>query len=93
MYSMRMYPTGCPSFQKAAIKLFKVEKNFNGDHKLKLIGSQYSSNREGFGFMLKNLTKGDYQLQVKKYSFGSDVFDFTARIYSSKNIKMIDVEQ
>jgi hypothetical protein len=42
--------------------------------------------------MLRNLTKGDYQLQVKKYSFGFDTFDFTARIYSSKNIKMVDVE-
>lgn len=43
--------------------------------------------------MLRNLTKGDYQIQVKKYSFGFDVFDFTARIYSEKNIKLIDVEQ
>lgn len=43
--------------------------------------------------MLKNLTKGDYQMEVKKYSFGFDVYDFTARIYSEKNIKLIDVEQ
>lgn len=92
MYSNRMYPTGCPSFQKAAVKLFKVEKNSKGQSKMRLIDSQYFTNREGFGFMLKKLTKGDYQLQVKKYSFGFDVYDFTARIYSSKNIKMIDVE-
>jgi len=25
-------------------------------------------------------------MQIKKYSFGFDVFDFTARIYSEKNI-------
>jgi len=88
-----MYPSGCPSFQKATIKLFKVEKTAKGDPKLRLVDSQYFTNREGFGYMLKNLAKGEYQLQVKKYSFGADTFDFTARIYSSKNIKMIDVEQ
>jgi hypothetical protein len=32
-------------------------------------------------------------LQVKKYSFGFDVYDFTARIYSEKNIIITDVEQ
>ena len=42
---------------------------------------------------MRNLTKGDYQLQVKKYSFGFDVYDFTARIYSEKNIIITDVEQ
>ena len=40
-----------------------------------------------------NLPKGDYQLQAKKYSFGFDTFDFVARIYSSRNIKLVDVEQ
>lgn len=58
-----------------------------------LIDSQYFTNRDGFGFMLRNLTKGNYQMQVKKYSFGFDVFDFTARAYSEKNIKMTDVEE
>ena len=43
--------------------------------------------------MLKNLTKGQYQIQVKKYSFGFDVYDFTTRIYSSKNIKLVDIEE
>jgi hypothetical protein len=32
-------------------------------------------------------------MQIKKYSFGFDVFDFTYRIYSQKNIKLIDVEE
>jgi hypothetical protein len=89
MYARRLYPQGCPGFQKMAVKVFKVTK----DKRLKLVDSHYFSNREGFGFMLKNLTKGDYQLQVKKYSFGFDTFDFVARIYSSRNIKLIDVEQ
>jgi len=56
------------------------------------VDSHYANNKEGFGYMLKNLKKGDYQLQIKKYSSGSDVYDFTTRIVSSKNIKMIDVE-
>lgn len=43
--------------------------------------------------MLKKLTKGKYQIQVRKYSFGFDVFDFTARIYAKQDIKLIDVEQ
>lgn len=43
--------------------------------------------------MLKNLTAGQYQLQVKKYSLGFDVYDVTARIYSKRNLKMIDVEE
>jgi len=58
-----------------------------------LIDSRYFSNNEGFGFILRNLTKGDYQVQVKKYSFGFDLFDFTTRIYSEKNIKLTDVEE
>ena len=92
-----MYPTGCPSFQKLSIKLFKVEEVDNAGkgqkQKLRLVDSQFSSNRDGFGFMLKNLTAGQYQLQVKKYSLGFDVYDVTARIYSKKNLKMIDVEE
>lgn len=96
VYPNRMYPTGCPSFQKVSIKLFKVEAAANGNgekQKLHLVDSQFSSNRDGFGFMLKNLTAGQYQLQVKKYSLGFDVYDVTARIYSKKNLKMIDVEE
>ena len=30
MYSNRMFPQGCPSFQKSSIKLFKVAKNQDG---------------------------------------------------------------
>ena len=55
--------------------------------------SQYFNNRDGFGFMLKKLVKGDYQIQIKKYSFGFDVYDFTVRVYAEKNIKLLDVEQ
>uniref|UniRef100_A0A7S3CSQ9 Uncharacterized protein n=1 Tax=Strombidium rassoulzadegani TaxID=1082188 RepID=A0A7S3CSQ9_9SPIT len=88
-----MYPQGCPGFQKASVKLFRVAKGAQGKEKLKLVDNQYFNNKEGFGFMLRNLTKGDYQIQVKKYSFGFDVFDFSARIYSRRNIKLVDVEQ
>jgi len=73
--------------------LFKVDKNVAGKSKLILIDSSYFNNKDGFGYMLKNLTKGQYQIQVKKYSFGFDVYDFTARIYSSKNIKLVDIEE
>jgi uncharacterized membrane protein len=73
--------------------LFKVDKNGGGKTKLILIDSSYFNNKEGFGYMLKNLTKGQYQIQVKKYSFGFDVYDFTTRIYSSKNIKLVDIEE
>lgn len=64
VYPNRMYPTGCPSFQKMSIKLFKVEATGGkGDkQKLHLVDSQFASNRDGFGFMLKNLTTGQYQL-------------------------------
>jgi hypothetical protein len=50
MYSRRLYPSGCPGFQKMAIKLFRVT---NG--RLKLVDSHYFNNREGFGNMLKDL--------------------------------------
>lgn len=73
--------------------MFKVDKNVAGKSKLILIDSSYFNNKDGFGYMLKNLTKGQYQIQVKKYSFGFDVYDFTARIYSSKNIKLVDIEE
>lgn len=90
-----MYPTGCPSFQKLSIKLFKVESTGKKGEKqkLRLVDSQFASNRDGFGFMLKNLTTGQYQLQVKKYSLGFDVYDVTARIYSKKALHMVDVEE
>lgn len=83
LYSNRMFPFGCPSFQKAQVKLLKEDQDSKGgDSKYKLIDSTYFNNKEGFGYMLKKLTKGKYQIQVRKYSFGFDVFDFTARIYA-----------
>lgn len=33
---------------------------------------------------------GKYQIHFKKYSSSFDVFDFTARIYAPKNIKLVD---
>jgi len=32
-------------------------------------------------------------VQIKKYSFGFDVYDFTVRVYAEQNIKLVDVEQ
>jgi len=84
-----MFPHGCPSYQKAFVKLFKVEKTKKGE-KLKLVDTQYFNNREGFGFTLRNLTKGNYQIQFKKFSTGFDVFDFTVRMYSQSMIRLID---
>jgi hypothetical protein len=55
MYSRRVYPEGCPSFQKLAIKLFRVDKNAQGGPRLRLVDSHYANNKEGFGYMLKNL--------------------------------------
>lgn len=40
--------------------------------------------------MQKNLKAGKYQIHFKKYSSAFDVFDFTARIYSPRNVKLID---
>lgn len=91
LYSKRMFPHGCPSYQKAFVKLFKVE-NVKGVQKMKLVDTQFFDNRQGFGFMYKHLAKGDYQIQFKKYSPGFDVFDFTVRMYSGKEIKLIDEE-
>lgn len=62
LYNKRMFPHGCPSFQKAFVKLFKIEKGKNGKDRMKLIDSQFFSNRDGFGFMLRDLSKGNYQV-------------------------------
>lgn len=88
-----MYPFGCPSYQKAQVKLLKQSVNKNGERTWQLIDSTYFSNKEGFGFMLKKLHPGNYQIHFRKYSFGSDVFDFTARVYANKSVKIIDLEQ
>ena len=81
-----MFPSGCPTYQKAFIKLFKSD----GQGKLKLIDTKFFNNRDGFGYMLKNLAKGEYQIQFKKYSSGFDVFDFTVRVYANMKVKLID---
>jgi len=59
---------------------------------MKLVDDQFFDNRGGFGFMLRNLTRGDYQIQFKKYSTGFDVFDYTVRVYAPNGIKLIDEE-
>lgn len=82
-----------PVISKASIKLFKVETYGNDKQKLVLVDSQYFDNKEGLGYMLKNLTKGDYQIQFKKYSYGFDTYDFSARIYADKHIKLFDLEE
>ena len=58
-----------------------------------LIDTQFFNNRGGFGFMMRNLTKGEYQIQFKKYSQSFDVFDFTVRMYAQQQIKFIDDEE
>ena len=63
LYDKRVFPRGCPSYQKAFVKLFKVEKHpETGVDKLKLIDSRFFNNRDGFGYIMRNLTKGNYQV-------------------------------
>lgn len=63
LYAQRMFPYNCPSFQKASIKLFRVTRNATTNAEtFELIDSQYFTNRDGFGYMLRNLTKGNYQM-------------------------------
>lgn len=85
-----MFPHGCPSYQKALVKLFRVDQGPKGGEVLKLIDSRFFTNRDGFGFIKKNLKAGKYQIHFKKYSSSFDVFDFTARIYAPRNLKIID---
>lgn len=42
--------------------------------------------------MMRNLTRGEYQIHFKKYNTGFDVYDFTVRVYADKLIKLIDDE-
>lgn len=93
MYNKRMWPQGCPSYQKAFVKLFKVVTNAKGGQRLQLIDTQFFDNREGFGFINRNLTKGEYQIHFKKYSGAFDVFDFTVKIYAKTHIKLIDEDE
>jgi hypothetical protein len=65
----------------------------HANNKLKLVDSRFFTNREGFGYLMRNLTKGDYQVHFKKYSKGFDVFDFTVRLYGHRSIKIVDDEQ
>lgn len=87
LYSKRMYPHGCPSYQKAFVKLFRVEKETG---KLRLLDARFFDNREGFGYIMRNLTKGEYQVHFKKYSKGFDVFDFTVRLYGHRSLRLVD---
>lgn len=93
LYNKRMFPHGCPSYQKAFVKLFKIEIGKQGKERMKLIDSQFFNNRDGFGFMLRDLQKGKYQIHFKKYSSGFDVYDFTVRMYGERQIKFIDDEE
>ena len=93
LYNKRMFPHGCPSFLKAFVKLFRVEKTKTGGQKLKLVDSRFFTNRDGFGFMQRQLPKGDYQIHFKKYSNGFEVFDFTLRVLSQRPVKLIDDEE
>jgi len=36
-YNKRMFPHGCPSYQKGFVKLFKLERTKKGKEKLRLI--------------------------------------------------------
>lgn len=89
LYNKRMYPSGCPSYQKAFVKLYKVSKLSHG-RSMKLIATHFFSNRDGFGYINRNLEPGEYQLQFKKYSQSFDVFDFTMKVYSSIEVKFED---
>lgn len=60
---------------------------------LKLIDTSFFTNRDGFGFIQKSLKAGKYQVHFKKYSSSFDVFDFTARIYGPKNVKLVDDDE
>jgi hypothetical protein len=72
----------------------KTEIQGKKSKKLELLDTIFISNREdAFEYISRDLTKGQYQIQVKKYGMGaSDNYDFTTRIYAPVNIKMIDVE-
>ena len=58
-----------------------------------MIDTQSFDNRDGFGYINRNLTKGEYQVHFKKYSGTFDVFDFTVKVYSKNIIKLIDEEE
>lgn len=68
-----MYPEGCPSFGKLQIKLFKVvAEHDKRTKKLELLETLFVSNRENnFGYISRDLSKGEYQVQVKKYGMGA----------------------
>ena len=72
------------------VKIFKIEP---GKKRMRLIDSQFFNNRNGFGYILRNLEKGDYQIHFKKYSQSFDVYDFTVKLYASRKDKFIDDEE
>lgn len=65
----------------------------NGGQRLQLLETRFFDNREGFGHINRNLTKGEYEIHFKKYSGAFDVFDFTVKIYSKAHIKLIDEDE
>lgn len=95
LYNKRMFPQGCPSYQKAFVKLYRIEKGTSpiGTKALRLLATQFFSNRDGFGFINRHLRPGEYQIQFKKYSSAFDVFDFTVKILSNIDIKLVDEEE
>ena len=84
----------CLFFWNEEIGIFNEKNSIGIDklNKLKLVDSRFFTNREGFGYLNRNLTKGDYQIHFKKYSKGFDVFDFTVKMYGHRNIKILDDE-
>lgn len=58
-----------------------------------MLATEFFNNRDGFGYLYRSLKRGDYQIQFKKYSSASDVFDFTVKIYSEKQITILDEEE
>lgn len=93
LYNKRMFPQGCPSYQKAFVKLYRFEKGSGKNKVMRLLATQFFSNRDGFGFINRKLKSGEYQIQFKKYSSAFDVFDFTVKILSDIDLKLVDEEE
>lgn len=93
LYNKRMFPQGCPSYQKAFVKLYRFERGMGKNKVLRLLATQFFSNRDGFGFINRRLKPGEYQIHFKKYSSAFDVFDFTVKVLSNIDLKLVDEEE
>jgi hypothetical protein len=93
LYNKRMFPQGCPSYQKAFVKLYRVEQGTGKNKVLRMLSTQFFSNRDGFGYVNRNLKPGEYQIQFKKYSSAFDVFDFTVKVFSDIDLSLVDEEE